>query len=183
MLNLGYTEADCILVEMDKTREKALNIALNKITGEWDEAALKDLLIDLDKADYNVNLTGFDGDEIEKLFAAVELTQEANDDGYDPDEKLKELTEIRTRPGDIWQLGSHRLMCGDATDLSDVERLMEGAAADLIITDPPYNVDYETKDKSLERSYKRNKTRTSNEIQNDKMSDNAFYSFLYKAFL
>ena len=182
MLDLGYTEADCILVEMDKTREKALNIALNKITGEWDEAALKDLLIDLDKADYNVNLTGFDGDEIEKLFAAVELTQEANDDGYDPEKKLAELTEIRTRPGDIWQLGSHRLMCGDATDLSDVERLMEGAAADLIITDPPYNVDYETKDKSLERSYKRNKTRTSNEIQNDKMSDNAFYSFLYKAF-
>ena len=72
MLDLGYTEADCILVEMDKTREKALNIALNKITGEWDEAALKDLLIDLDKADYNVGLTGFGGDEIEKLFAAVE---------------------------------------------------------------------------------------------------------------
>ncbi len=112
MLDLGYTEADCILVEMDKTREKALNIALNKITGEWDEAALKDLLIDLDKADYNVGLTGFGGDEIEKLFAAVELTQEANDDGYDPDEKLKELKEVRTRPGDIWQMGSHRLMCG-----------------------------------------------------------------------
>ena len=56
---------------------------MNKITGEWDEAALKDLLIDLDKADYNVNLTGFDSDEIERLFAAVELTQEANDDGYD----------------------------------------------------------------------------------------------------
>ena len=129
-----------------------------------------------------MNLTGFDGDEIEKLFAAVELTQEANDDGYDPEKKLAELTEIRTRPGDIWQLGSHRLMCGDATDLSDVERLMEGAAADLIITDPPYNVDYETKDKSLERSYKQNRTRTNNEIQNDKMSDNAFYSFLYKAF-
>ena len=182
MLDLGYTEADCILVEMDKTREKALNIALNKITGEWDEAALKDLLIDLDKADYNVGLTGFGGDEIEKLFAAVELTQEANDDGYDPDEKLKELKEVRTRPGDIWQMGSHRLMCGDATDISDIERLMEGATADLIITDPPYNVDYETKDKSLERSYKRNRTRTNNEIQNDRMSNDAFYSFLYKAF-
>ena len=73
-------------------------------------------------------------------------------------------------------------MCGDATNLSDIERLMEGVAADLIITDPPYNVDYETKDKSLERSYKRNRTRANNEIQNDRMSNDAFYSFLYKAF-
>ncbi len=182
MLDLGYTEADCILVEMDKTREKALNIALNKITGEWDEAALKDLLIDLDKANYNVGLTGFGDDEIEKLFAAVELTQEANDDGYDPDKKLKELMEIRTRPGDIWQMGNHRLMCGDATDLSDIERLMEGVAADLIVTDPPYNIDYESKDKMLREFRTQNQKRANNEIRNDRMDGDGLYSFFYKAF-
>lgn len=185
MLDLGYTEADCILVKMDKTKEKALNIALNKITGVWDEAALRDLLIDLDKADYNISVTGFDNDEIEKLFASVELTQEANDDGYNLDEKLKELKEFketRIRPGDVWQMGNHRLMCGDATEWSDIEILMDGASADLIITDPPYNIDYEEKDKSLERSDRRNRTRINNEFQNDRMSNDAFYRFLYKAF-
>ena len=65
MLDLGYTEADCVLVNMDKTKERALNIALNKISGEWDEEALKNLLIDLDKADYNLCFTGFEKDEIE----------------------------------------------------------------------------------------------------------------------
>ncbi|MFG6383450.1 MAG: DNA modification methylase [Lachnospiraceae bacterium] len=184
MLDLGYVEADCILVNMDKTREKALNIALNKITGEWNEAALKDLLIDLDRIDYNINLTGFGEDEIEELFAEVELMQEINDDNYDINEKLKEfkLKETQTRPSDIWQLGNHRLMCGDATDISDVERLMEGLQADLIITDPPYNVDYESKDKDLEGCFKRNRSRKINEIQNDNMNNDAFYSFLYQAF-
>ena len=182
MLGLGYTEADCILVEMDKTREKALHIALNKITGEWDEAALKDLLIDLDKANYDVSLTGFCNEEIEQLFADVELTQEVNDDGYDLDQRVEEIKEVRTQQGDIWQMGRHRLMCGDATDISDVKRLMEGIEADLIITDPPYNVAYEAKEKSLQHYCKRSSTRTNSEIQNDQMSNDAFYSFLYKAF-
>lgn len=182
MVDLGYTEADCILVEMDKTREKALNIALNKITGEWDEAALKDLLIDLDKAGCDVGITGFGEDEIGKIFASVELAQEANDDGYDLEGKMEGLTETRTRPGDIWQMGDHRLMCGDATDLSDVLRLMEGAAADLIIADPPYNVDYGGKDAFLGRYYKRNRDRAGSRIGNDNISGDGFYSFLYKAF-
>lgn len=182
MLDLGYTEADVIIVDMDKNNEKALNVALNKITGEWDQEALKALLIDLDKADFDVALTGFAEDEMLKLFENVELETEVNDDDYDPDKKLQELKEVRTRQGDIWQLGDHRLMCGDATDYADLSLLMAGAAADLIITDPPYNVDYEAKDKSLEHSYKRNTSRIDNEIKNDKMNNDAFYEFLFKAF-
>ena len=73
-------------------------------------------------------------------------------------------------------------MCGDASDFSDIGVLMAGSVADLIITDPPYNVDYEAKDKSLERSYKRNTTRTTNEIQNDRMGEEDFYNFLYRVF-
>ncbi len=182
MLDLGYAEADCILVDMDKTREKALNIALNKITGEWDEVALKDLLIDLDKANYDISLTGFYSEEIEQLFAEVELTQEANDDGYDLDQRVEEIKEVRTKQGDIWQMGRHRLMCGDATDIFDVKQLMEGIEADMIITDPPYNVAYEAKEKSLQNYCKRSSVRINSEIQNDQMSHDAFYNFLYKAF-
>ena len=87
-----------------------------------------------------------------------------------------------TQPGDVWQLGDHRLICGDALDFSDIGILMGGELADLILTDPPYNVDYEAKDKALERSYKRNTTRKNNEIKNDRMNEDAFYEFLYKAF-
>lgn len=185
MLDLGYTEADCVLVNMDKTKERALNIALNKISGEWDEEALKNLLIDLDKANYNLCFTGFEKDEIEELFANVELAQEANEDDYDLEKNLSEITEIQTHFGDIWQMGRHRLMCGDATNIFDIKKLMcarGGVIADLIITDPPYNVDYENKIKNLQHSYKTNQTRINNEIQNDRMNDDAFYNFLYKAF-
>lgn len=182
LLDLGYSEADCILINMDKTREKALNIALNKISGAWDEDALKNLLIDLDRADYDVSLTGFDDQEIEKLFADVCITQEANDDGYDLEAKQEALKEISVSLGDIWQLGRHFLMCGNAVNFSDVEKFMCGKEADLIITDPPYNVDYEEKDKSLEKLLKRNCTRVTNEIKNDRVKSAAFYKFLYQAF-
>ena len=111
----------------------------------------------------------------------ADLTKEANEDNYDVEKAIKEAEEKEpvTKYGDIWQLGEHRLMCGDASDFSDIGVLMAGSVADLIITDPPYNVDYEAKDKSLERSYKRNTTRTTNEIQNDRMGEEDFYNFLF----
>ena len=186
MMDLGRTEAEVIVVDIkDPEREKAANIALNKITGRWDEKALYDLLIDLEQAGADLAETGFSTDDLQELFANIDLETQANDDGYDAARAIAEKEAAgppRTKYGDIWELGEHRLMCGDAADFSDVSLLMAGAEADLIITDPPYNVDYEAKDKSLESAYKRNTTRKVNEIIGDRMDDDEFYNFLFRVF-
>lgn len=185
MIDLGYEEADVIIVNLpDKNDEIAANIALNQISGEFEKDALMGLLIQLEGAGYDTMAAGFNTQDLSELFAEVDLAQEANDDGYDVEkavEKAQQAPPI-TQPGDVWQLGEHRLLCGDALDFSDVGILMAGELADLVLTDPPYNVDYEAKDKALERSYKRNTTRKNNEIKNDRMEEDAFYEFLYTAF-
>jgi len=186
MMDLGRTEADVIVVDIkDPEREKAANIALNKITGRWDEKALYDILIDLEQAGVDLKETGFSTDDLQELFTNIDLKTQANDDGYDAGRAVKEKEAAgppRTKYGDIWELGGHRLMCGDAADFNDVGLLMAGAEADLIITDPPYNVDYEAKDKSLESANKRNTTRKVNEIIGDRMDDDEFYNFLFRVF-
>lgn len=185
MIDLGYTEAQVVVVDIkDKQDEIAANIALNQIDGAWDNDKLMGLLINLESSGYDVMAAGFNSSDLNSLFISVDKTQEANDDNYDVEKALEETAEQEpvTKYGDVWQLGEHRLMCGDATDFSDVGILMAGSEADLVITDPPYNVDYEAKDKSLERSYKRNTSRKTNEIANDKMDENDFYKFLYQIF-
>ena len=181
MLDLGYEEAEVIIVNLpDKNDEIAANIALNQISGEFEKDALMGLLIQLEGAGYDTMAAGFNTQDLSALFAEVDLTQEADDDHYDI-EKAEQQAEERepvTQPGDIWQMGEHRLMCGDASDASDVGILMAGCEADLILTDPPYNVDYEAKDKALEYSYKRNTTRTNNEITNDRMEEGAGHYFI-----
>lgn len=166
---MGETEIDAVLVEFNDEDERAANIALNKVQGEWDLPLLKDLLEELDAGHYDVSRTGFDEDEIEQLMLAVAnpFDEQTQEDNYDPTEVLAEEEPI-TQPGDVWLLGDHRLLCGDSTKLEDVARLMAGEKADLIITDPPYNVDYEGG--------------SGLKIQNDKMEDKAFYRFLRDAF-
>ena len=120
MMDMGYTQAWCIVLEIrDKQKEKALNIALNKITGKWDNAILKDLLLELDLNGYDFTVTGFHRDELEDLIQLVDIPAEATDDGFDPDAAAAQIEEPVTRLGDIWQLGRHRLMCGDSTDPDD----------------------------------------------------------------
>ena len=149
MKDLGYTEAQVVVVDLDKNNEKALNIALNKITGEWDEIKLKDLLLDLDLNDYDLTATGFSSKEVEDLVIRLDKDVEAEDDDFDADADYESIEEPVTQRGDIWILGDHRLMCGDSTDLGDVNTLMGGEEADLVITDPPYNVNY--KDGSIKK--------------------------------
>jgi len=185
MMDLGYTEAQVCIVDIkSKEDEIAANIALNQIDGYWDNDKLMGLLINLESAGVDTMAAGFNSNDLNELFVDVDKTQEANDDGYDVDKALEDKADQEpvAKYGDVWQLGEHRLMCGDASDFSDVGILMAGSEADLIITDPPYNVDYEAKDKSLERSYKRNTTRSTNEIANDKMAESDFYKFLLQIF-
>lgn len=164
---MEIVEVECIIVDLDKTNEKALNIALNKIQGDWDEEKLEALLQELKLEDFDTNLTGFDFDEVDEILKDVNGSKE---DDFDVDSAYEEIEEPITKPGDVWILGKHRLMCGDSAQKEDVMRLMNNQDADMLLTDPPYNVDYV------------GKTSEALKIKNDNMSDNQFYEFLKKVF-
>lgn len=160
---LGKTEAKVVVVDVDKNRERAINVALNKIDGKWDQLKLRDILESLKLTDLDFTVTGFTQDELDDLNISLNV-EEANEDAdFDLNETYGSVIEPVTKRGDIWILGRHRLMCGDSTSIEDMEILMGAEDADLVITDPPYNVDYEG---------------TAGKIQNDNMSDENFYSFL-----
>ena len=161
---LGYTEVPCAVVDIDKVREKALNIALNKITGAWDENLLAELLEDIQNSEFDLGKTGFDPPEIEQLFNAVH-DKKVSEDNFNVEEELQKPT--FSKPGDIWILGRHRVICGDSTLTETYTKLMDGQKANLVLTDPPYNVDVEE---------------TAGKIMNDNMSDNDFYNFLLAAY-
>ncbi len=128
---LGYSEVEVSVVDLPEEKEKALNLALNKIQGDWDYVKLKDLLEELDTGEFDIEITGFSLEEIEQLMTEL--------DGYDAKEKGK-LSAVpeRTKPGDIWQLGKHRIACGDCTDAELLEKLIEGKKVNTIVTSPPY---------------------------------------------
>ena len=179
--DLGYEEVDVVVVSLDKQREKALNIALNKITGEWDELKLKDLLLDLDLGDYDISLTGFESEELTDLVDRLAIEPEAIDDDFDESEMLEQISGPKTKLGDVWKLGRHRLMCGDSTSQEDVATLMKGELADLIITDPPYNVNYGDKAEMLD-TYLQKGHRNNSRIKNDNMDNESFYSFMLQIY-
>ena len=177
--DLGYQEVDVVVVALDKQREKALNIALNKITGEWDEVKLKDLLLDLDLGDYDISLTGFEQNDLTELVDKLAIEPEAVDDDFNEDEALERAeAEPVTKLGDVWLLGRHRLMCGDSTSQDDMAVLMNGEIADLVVTDPPYNVNYGDKAEMLDEYLPAKGHRNINHIKNDNMDNQSFYSFL-----
>lgn len=163
--DLGHNTVDVIVVELDETREKALNIALNKISGEWDESKLALLIADLDASDFDAELTGFDDAEIAQLIGSLN-EGEVEDDEFDLTAALEAAAFVQR--GDIWTVGRHRLVCGDATSQTDVEALMDGKRANLVLTDPPYNVAFESG--------------SGLSIKNDKMAGDKFYDFLLAAF-
>ena len=164
LLDMGITEVECVVVEMDAEKEKALNIALNKISGEWDKDKLALLIADLQGADFDVSLTGFEPAEIDSLFKDAQQSK-VKDDDFDVEAELK--APVITKAGDVWTLGRHRLVCGDSTKVETFALLMGDRKANLVITDPPYNVNYEG---------------SAGKIKNDNMADDAFYQFLLAAF-
>lgn len=135
---LGYTEAEVSVVELPEGKEKQLNIALNKLAGSWDMPLLKDLLEELDCGADDIEFTGFTEEELEGLMSQYHVADVAEDD-FDADAEAEKIAEPTTKRGDIWLLGNHRLMCGDSTCVTDVERLMDGERFDLCVTSPPYS--------------------------------------------
>ena len=162
--DMGIDEVDVVVVDMDEGKEKALNVALNKISGDWDKDKLMLLITDLQGEDFDVSLTGFDSEELDDLFKE-DMKKGVKDDNFDVDKELKKPA--MTKSGDLWQLGEHRLLCGDSTKEESYDLLMAGKQANLVITDPPYNVNYQG---------------SAGKIKNDNMKDDAFYRFLFDAF-
>lgn len=164
--DLGYTEVQCVEVHIeDENKVKALNIALNKITGAWNEQLLADLIVDLQAANFNTDFTGFEAPEIEQLFSKVH-NKDIKEDDFDVEAELQKPT--MSQAGDVWLLGRHRLVCGDSTLPETYTKLMDGKRANLVLTDPPYNVDVEE---------------TAGKIKNDNMPDEDFYKFLFAMFV
>lgn len=166
--DLGIGEIEVSIVDLPIEKEKALNIALNKISGQWDEDKLALLLNELDENE--LNISGFTDKEIQEVIdqydMRLDLETEAIDDGFEFELPEKPKAAL----GDIYQLGRHRLMCGDSTNKAHIELLMDGKKADLLITDPPYNVNYE------------GKTEAALKIKNDNKTASEFYDFLRSAF-
>lgn len=155
---LGLEEVPCIIADdLNDEQIKAFRLADNKTAelATWDLSKLEEELSHID-----MDMLQFGFEEMEEL-----LPDNASDDDFDITDEIPE--EPFSQPGDIYELGPHRLMCGDSTDSKQVATLLDGHEVDMIFTDPPYNVDYEG---------------TAGKIKNDKMEDDSFYLFLYDAF-
>ena len=172
---VGLTEVPCLrLQHLSPSQIRAYVIADNKlaINAGWDDEMLKAELLTLQEEGFNTDLTGFSDEELNAL-----LNLEIIEGQTDPDEVPEPPVEPVTKLGDIWVLGNHRLMCGDSTSIDNAKRLMHNSLADLLITDPPYNVALGM-DETPEEAKKRNRRTDGLTIQNDKMNDEDFLQFL-----
>lgn len=138
----GIDDMPVVRVDLDEPSEKQLNLALNRISGTWDTDALAVLLADLEKSGADMDLTGFDDSEIQKLLDEISRPEVVDTEPQtDRAEELRE--QWGTARGQLWTMGDHRLLCGDSTDAGDVERCLGGDKPLLMVTDPPYGVEYD----------------------------------------
>ena len=164
----GMTEVPCVFAEdMTEAQKKAYILADNRMALDagWDEEMLRIEMEALEDLGYNIEYTGFDEEELKALFS-IEDENEVEDDDFDLTAALEKASFVQR--GDIWHVGRHTLMCGDATDPEDVSKLMGDAKANLMLTDPPYGVSFQSSSGLT--------------IQNDNMKNEEFYQFLLKAF-
>jgi DNA modification methylase len=175
---LGMTTVPVVFVDLSDAQAKALNLALNRIQGEWDLPKLGALLEELQSLpDLDETLSGFDTEEIDDLLAELDrkLAPDPREESFpEAAEALQEWLDrapTRVSAGDLWQLGRHRLLCGDSLAPGALEPLCDGQKVDLVLTDPPYGIDYQS---TQPRRGRRKKP-----IANDAAAD--FDAFLAKA--
>lgn len=178
--DLGWKEAEVSVIDLPEDKEKALNIALNKITGEWDMERLRHLLLDLSSGDIDVAITGFDQDEIKEIMQGLPDDTDITEDDFDPEKEAEAIVEPVTLLGDLYLLGDHRLLCDDSRSPATMECLMDGKLADLVCTDPPYNIAYDSLQHHRGRLGK--KVGIDRRILNDDMPEDQYYTFLLAAF-
>lgn len=163
---LGLKKVPCVKENhLTETQKRAYIIADNKLSlnAGWDNELLAVELSELEGADFNLDLLGFDEAELSSIFDA---DKDVSDDDFDVEKELEEPCFSKT--GDIWMLGKHRVICGDATKLETYKTLLENTKVNLVVTDPPYNVNYEG---------------SAGKIKNDNMEDDKFYQFLFNSFV
>jgi DNA modification methylase len=161
----GITEVPCVFAEhLTEAQKRAYIIADNRLalSAGWDAEMLSVEIADLQGVDFDISILGFDNAELNKLLSGIE---DVKDDDFDVDSELK--NPAISQLGDLWLLGNHRLVCGDSTKPETFALLMDGKQANLVVTDPPYNVNYEG---------------NAGKIKNDNMADDKFYQFLFDAF-
>ena len=163
----GITELPCVFADhLTEAQKKAYILADNRMALDagWDEDMLRVEIEALQGSDFDLMLTGFDDKELSDFFGTGK--DDAKDDNFDLSSALEQASFVQK--GDVWTVGRHRLMCGDATSMDDVATLMDGKKANLLLTDPPYGVSF--------------KSSSGLTIQNDSMKNEEFYQFLYDAF-
>lgn len=161
----GIAEVPCVFADhLTEAQKKAYILADNRMAMDagWDEELLRVEIEALQAEAFDLSLTGFDEKELSDLFKDAADVQE---DDFDVDAELEKPT--FSKSGDVWTLGRHRLVCGDSTKAETFAVLMNGRKANLVVTDPPYNVNYEG---------------TAGKIKNDNLADEKFYQFLFDAF-
>lgn len=161
----GIAEVPCVFADhLTEAQKKAYILADNRMAMDagWDEELLRVEIEALQAEAFDLSLTGFDEKELSDLFKD---DADAQEDDFDVDAELEKPT--FSKSGDVWTLGRHRLVCGDSTKAETFETLMQGRKANLVVTDPPYNVNYEG---------------TAGKIKNDNLADEKFYQFLFDAF-
>lgn len=165
-LKLGLKKVPCVKENhLTETQKRAYIIADNKLSlnAGWDNELLAVELSELEGADFNLDLLGFDEAELSSIFDA---DKDVSDDDFDVEKELEEPCFSKT--GDMWTLGKHRVICGDATKLETFKTLLENTKVNLVVTDPPYNVNYEG---------------SAGKIKNDNMENDKFYQFLFNSFV
>ncbi|WP_019260872.1 site-specific DNA-methyltransferase [Gardnerella greenwoodii] len=165
-LKLGLKKVPCVKENhLTETQKRAYIIADNKLSlnAGWDSELLAVELSELEGADFNLDLLGFDEAELSSIFDA---DKDVIDDDFDVEKELEEPCFSKT--GDMWTLGKHRIICGDATKLETYKTLLENTKVNLVVTDPPYNVNYEG---------------AAGKIKNDNMENDKFYQFLFNSFV
>ena len=163
--DLGFKDVPCAEVSLTLDKERELNIRLNRNTGEWDWDSLANYFDVSDLLEW-----GFTDDDLQ--FKEPELVE-----GKIEDDEIPEVEEAITKPGDMWILGEHRVLCGDATKREDVDQLMEGQKADMVFTDPPYGIDLLGKNKKIGGDGTLGKSKVYRAVINDDSTDVAKKSY------
>ena len=167
---LNMAEVPVFYVDMTEDRESLLNIALNEISGDWDDSKLLVLLQELEERGVDLTLTGFDEPIIDEILNRI--GQEDKDKAIDIIPKVPEVP--KTQAGEVWILGNHRLMCGDSTSEEDFKKLMQDKTADLCWTDPPYGVSYKGTNNPNGREW--------DVLKNDDLRQDELFQFLNKIY-
>jgi DNA modification methylase len=162
---MGNDSVPVVQINITKKEEKALNLALNRISGEWDTEKLFEVINDL-RVDEILDYTGFDEKEVSKI-----LDQFLEEDEEEELGEMMAKAPAKAKRGEVYQLGNHRLMCGDSTKETDVQKLTGGKMMQMVWTDPPYNVNYESRDEEMGK------------IKNDHMSEEEFAEFIGEVFM